>query len=143
MTLHLIKLAVGVDDLDHMKVVQAARRKQRGQSPKSPYWVYTRNTPRRAEELLAGGSLYWVVRGVIRVRQELVGFEEDVDQDDGKKFCRIKVKRPLIPTAPRTCKPFQGWRYLDPERAPPDLSKGDTADMPAEMAAELKRLGLL
>ena len=143
MTLHLIQLAVGVDDLDHMKVVQAARRKQRGQSPKSPYWVYTRNTPRRAEELLAGGSLYWVVRGVIRVRQELVGFEEDVDQDDGKKFCRIKVKRPLIPTAPRTCKPFQGWRYLDPERAPPDLSKGDTADMPAEMAAELKRLGLL
>ena len=143
MTLHLIKLAVGVDDLDHMKVVQAARRKQRGQSPKSPYWVTTRNTPRRAEELLAGGSLYWVVRGVIRVRQELVGFEEDVDQDDGKKFCRIKVKRPLIPTAPRTCKPFQGWRYLDPERAPPDLSKGDTADMPAEMAAELKRLGLL
>ena len=84
-----------------------------------------------------------MVRGVIRVRQELVGFEEDVDQDDGKKFCRIKVKRPLIPTAPRTCKPFQGWRYLDPERAPPDLSKGDTADMPAEMAAELKRLGLL
>ena len=143
MTLHLIKLAVGVDDLDHMKVVQAARRKQRGHSPKSPYCVYTRNTPRRAEELLAGGSLYWVVRGVIRVRQELVGFEEDVDQDDGKKFCRIKVKRPLIPTAPRTCKPFQGWRYLDPERAPPDLSKGDTADMPAEMAAELKRLGLL
>jgi hypothetical protein len=143
MTLHLIKLAVGVDDLDHMKVVQAARRKQRGQSPKSPYWVYTRNTPRRAEELLDGGSLYWVVRGVIRVRQELVGFEEDVDQDDGKKFCRIKVRRPLIPTAPRTCKPFQGWRYLDPERAPPDLSKGDTSDMPAEMAAELKRLGLL
>jgi hypothetical protein len=48
-----------------------------------------------------------------------------------------------VPTAPRTCKAFQGWRYLDPERAPPDLSHGDTADMPAEMAAELKRLGLL
>ena len=143
MALHLIKLAVGVDDLAHMKKVQAARRKQRRQSPRSPHWVYTRNTPRRAAELLAGGSLYWVVRGVIRCRQELVGFEEDFDGDSGKKYCRIKVKRALVPTAPRTCKAFQGWRYFESARVPPDLSRGDTADMPAEMAAELKRLGLL
>jgi len=143
MVLHLIKLAVGVDDLAHMKKLQAARRRQRHQSPRSPHWVYTRNTPRRAGELLDGGSLYWVVRGVIRCRQELVGFEEDIDDEDGKKFCRIKVKRTLVQTAPRACKAFQGWRYLDPERAPPDLSQGDTADMPVEMAAELKRLGLL
>ncbi len=143
MTLHLIKLAVGVDDLAHMKTVQAERRRQRRQSPRSPHWVYTRNTPRRAAELLDGGSLYWVVRGVIRCRQELVGFEEDIDRDDGKRYCRIEVRRTLVPTAPRTCKAFQGWRYLEPERSPPDLSKGDTADMPAAMAAELKRLGLL
>ena len=88
MALHLIKLAVGVDDLAHMKKVQAARRKQRRQSPRSPHWVYTRNTPRRADDLLDGGSLYWVVRGVIRCRQELVGFEEDFDEDSGKKYCR-------------------------------------------------------
>ncbi len=143
MALHLIKLAVGVDDLAHMKQLQAARHKQRRQSPRSPYWVYTRNTPRRAGELLDGGSLYWVVRGVIRCRQELVGFEEDADAEDGRKYCRIKVRRTLVSTAPQTCKAFQGWRYLESERAPPDLSKGDTADMPAEMAAELKRLGLL
>ena len=143
MALHLIKLAVGVDDLPHMKKLQAARRKQRRQSPRSPHWVYTRNTPRRSEELLDGGSLYWVVRGVIRCRQQLVGFEEDIDDEDGKKYCKIKVKRTLIQTAPRACKAFQGWRYLEPERAPPDLAQGDTADMPAEMAAELKRLGLL
>jgi hypothetical protein len=143
MVLHLIKLAVGVDDIAHMRKLQAARRKQRRQSPRSPHWVYTRNSPRRAEELLGGGSLYWVVRGVIRCRQELVGFEEDIDDEDGKKYCRIKVKRALIQTAPRACKAFQGWRYLEPERAPPDLSIGDTADMPAEMAAELSRLGLL
>jgi hypothetical protein len=142
MALHLIKLAVGVDDLAHMKKVQAARRKERRQSPRSPHWVYTRNSPRRGEEL-KGGSLYWVIRGVIRVRQELVGFEDDFDEESGKKFCRIKLKRTLIQTAPRACKAFQGWRYFDPERAPPDLSSGDTADMPPEMAAELKRLGLL
>jgi len=143
MALHLIKLAVGVDDLSHMKKLQAARRRQRRQSPRSPHWVYTRNTPRRAAELLDGGSLYWVVRGVIRCRQVLVGFEEDIDDEDGRKYCRIKVKRTLVQTAPRACKAFQGWRYLEPERAPPDLSRGDTADMPPEMAAELKRLGLL
>ena len=95
MTLHLIKLAVGVDDLAHMKKVQAARRRERGQSARSPHWVYTRNSPRRGEDLL-GGSLYWVVRGVIRCRQELVGFEDDFDEESGKKFCRIKLKRPPI-----------------------------------------------
>ena len=143
MVLHLIKLAVGVDSLAHMKVVQAARRKQRRQTPRSPHWVYTRNTPRRSEELLDGGSLYWVVRGVIRCRQELVGFDEDFDREEARKYCRIKVRRTLIPTSPRACRAFQGWRYLTRGDAPPDLSRGDTSDMPAEMAAELKRLGLV
>lgn len=143
MVLHLIKLAVGVDDLAQMKQLQAARRRQRRQGPRSPHWVFTRNTPRRAEELLDGGSLYWVVRGVIRCRQELVGFDEDFDREEARKYCRIKVKRTLVRTAPQACKAFQGWRYLEPDRAPPDLSRGDTGDMPPEMAAELKRLGLL
>ncbi len=143
MVLHLIKLAVGVNDLAHMKKVQAARRKQRRQTPRSPHWVYTRNTPRRAEELLDGGSLYWVVRGVIRCRQELVGFDEDFDREEARKYCRIKVKRTLVRTAPQACRAFQGWRYLEPDSAPPDISHGDSGDMPAEMAAELKRLGLL
>ncbi|MBS0520680.1 MAG: DUF1489 domain-containing protein [Proteobacteria bacterium] len=143
MTLHLIKLAVGVESLAHMKKLQSERRKQRRQGPRSPHWVYTRHMPRRVEELLQGGSLYWVVRGVIRCRQELVGFDEDFDKEEARKYCRIKVKRTLIPTAPQACKAFQGWRYLDPEQAPPDLAQGDSADMPPEMAAELRRLGLL
>jgi hypothetical protein len=134
MALHLIKLAVGVTDLAQMKRLQAQRRKERRQGPRAPHWVYTRNTPRR---------LYWVVKGVVRCRQELVGFEEDFDEDSSKKYCRIKVKRTIVATAPVAFKPFQGWRYLEPERAPPDLSRSDSRDMPAEMAAELKRLGLL
>ena len=143
MVLHLIKLAVGVDDLAHMKKLQAARRSQRRQGPRSPHWVYTRHMPRRTEDLLAGGSLYWVVRGVIRCRQELVGFEEDFDKEEARKYCRIKVKRTLISTAPRACRAFQGWRYFDGDDAPPDLAKGDTGDMPRAMADELRRLGLL
>src|SRR6201986_3536817 len=109
-----------------MKKVQAARRKQRRQKPGSPHWVYTRNTPRRAEELLQGGSLYWVVRGGIRCRQELVGFEEDFDKEKAHKYSRIKVKRPIIATAPPPCRAFQGWRYYSPDDALPDLSHGDT-----------------
>ena len=93
MAVHLIKLAVGVDDLAHMKKVQAARRKQRRQSPRSPHWVYTRNTPRRSEELLDGGSLYWVVRGVIRCRQELVGFDDDFDREEARKYFEEAARR--------------------------------------------------
>ena len=118
MVLHLIKLAVGVDDLAHMKKVQAARRKQRRQGPRSPHWVYTRNTPRRAEELLHGGSLYWVVRGVIRCRQELVGFEEDFDKEEAHKYCRIKVKRTIVADRAARLPAFQGWRYFEPRRRP-------------------------
>src|SRR4029078_12150216 len=99
MVLHLIKLAVGVDDLGHMKKLQAARRKQRPQGPRPPICVYPHHMPRRTEELLAGGSLYWVVRGVIRCRQELVGFDEDFDKEEAHKYCKIKVKRTLIRTA--------------------------------------------
>ncbi len=64
-----------------------------------------------------------MVRGVGRCRQGLVGFEEDIDKDNGKKYCRVKVKRTLIPTAPRACQAFQCWRYLETGRAPPGLSR--------------------
>ena len=64
MPLHLLKLAVGVDDLDQLRRLRAARLAERGGN-----WVWTRNRPRRAEEVLAGGSIYWVIRGQIRVRQ--------------------------------------------------------------------------
>ena len=81
------------------------------------------------------------MRGVIRCRQELVGFDEDFDKEEARKYCRIKVKRTLIRTAPQACRAFQGWRYLDAKDAPRDLF--DSGDMPEAMAAELKKLGLL
>jgi hypothetical protein len=79
---------------------------------------------------------------VLRARQTLVGFDEEID-DEGRPYCRIKVRRTVVATAPVAWKAFQGWRYLEPERTPPDLSRGDSADMPDAMATELKRLGLL
>jgi hypothetical protein len=142
MALHLIKLAVGVASLEEIEQFQEARRKQRRQKPSSPHRVHTRHGPKRQDELLDGGSLYWVIKGYIRARQTLLGFDQAVDEE-GRPYCQFLVARKVIPTAVRPMQAFQGWRYLDPQRAPPDLARGDSAELPPEMGEELRRLGLL
>jgi hypothetical protein len=118
--LHLLKMAVGVGDIDELRRFRAARLKERGAS-----WVYTRNHPRRTEEVLAGGSIYWVIRG--------------------QTYCLIDVDPALVATALRPWRPFQGWRYLSPADAPPDapVGPGGIAAMPERMLAELRALGLI
>jgi hypothetical protein len=136
MPLHILKLAVGVENLDHLRALRAARDAARGGS-----WVYTRNRPRRASELLAGGSIYWVIRGHIRVRQLVAGFRSERD-DNGRRYCLIEVDANLVATLPRPWRPFQGWRYLTAEDAPADLRGASEA--PADgMLAELRALGLI
>ena len=136
MPLHLLKLAVGIDDLDHLRRVRAARAAERGGT-----WVYTRNHPRRAQEVLGGGSIYWVIRGHIRVRQLVIGFRSERD-DNGRRYCQIDVDAKLVPTLSRPWRPFQGWRYLPPEDAPADRS-GDGEPFSDRMLAELRALGLI
>jgi hypothetical protein len=136
MPLHLVKLAVGIEDLDHLRRVRRERAAERGGS-----WVYTRNHPRRAPEVLAGGSIYWVIRGQIRVRQLVTGFRSGRD-DNGRRYCLIEVDGTLVPTLFRACRPFQGWRYLMPENAPPD--RPDGGEPPCDqMLTELRSLGLI
>ena len=136
MPLHLLKLAVGVDNVDELRRIRADRAAQRGGS-----WVYTRNRPRRAAEVLAGGSIYWVIRGHIRVRQLVSGFRSERDAN-GRRYCLIEVDDELVPTWDRAWRSFQGWRYLAPEDAPADRS--DKLEAPADhMLAELRALGLL
>ena len=136
MPLHLLKLAVGVDDLEHLRRIRAARAKERGGS-----WVYTRNHPRRAQEVLAGGSIYWVIRGQIRVRQRVTGFRSE-REDNGRRYCLIEVDTKLVATVSRPWRPFQGWRYLSAEDAPADRSDG--GEPPSDrMLAELRALGLI
>lgn len=139
MTLHLIKLCVGIESVEHLQEHRAARR-ARGETTD---WITTRQTPRRAEEILDGGSLYWVIRGVVRVRQPILAFEP-TSRWDGIPCCRIDMDPTLTRVEPREYRPFQGWRYLRPDQAPADLRAGTgVEDMPAEMAAELRSLGLL
>src|SRR5580700_6467485 len=90
--LHLLKMAVGIADIDELRRVRAARTKQLGGS-----WVYTRNQPRRAEAVLAGGSIYWVIRGQIRVRQRITGLRGERD-DKGRGYCLIGVDPQLVAT---------------------------------------------
>ncbi|MFQ5775927.1 MAG: DUF1489 family protein [Kiloniellaceae bacterium] len=139
MTLHLIKLSVGTEDVDDLRRWQALRLKRTGR-----VFHRTRMMPRRRQELLCGGSIYWVIKGFVRARQRLVGIERAVD-DSGRPCTLLLLDRRLVRTVPKAHRPFQGWRYLAPEDALPDLVDlpGGAADMPPEMAAELHELGLL
>ena len=140
--LHLLKMAVGIADIDELRRVRAARIKQHGGS-----WVYTRNQPRRAASVLAGGSIYWVIRGQIRVRQLINGLRGERDEK-GRGYCLIEVDPELVATLWRPWRPFQGWRYLSPADAPPDAPGGwrmpdeAASAMPERLIAELRSLGL-
>lgn len=144
MTLNLVKLAVGIDDVDHLARVQQRRRVESARSGgEERLWHVTRNAPRRADELLDGGSIYWVIKGRIRVRQRLLAIETDID-DEGRRFCRLILDPALVETEPVVHRAIQGWRYLSEAEAPAD-QRNDAAgpDLPAGLAEELRDLGLL
>lgn len=139
-TVHLIKVCVGIESIAHLAQVQKGRRK----GGRNAVIHYTRHMPKRADELLDGGSMFWIIKGLVAVRQRLVGFATEHFEDEGD-YCAIKLDRELVPVEPRPRRPHQGWRYLAAEEAPIDLKagKGGAAKMPPELIAELKQLGLL
>ncbi len=135
---HLIKLAVGVRDFAHLAAIQQARA-----AATPPLRHLTRNFPKRTEELLAGGSIYWVIGGLISARQLLAGVERAAEAD-GTPCTALVLNPALVQVAPRPMRAFQGWRYLAPQDAPPDLgADGGDAAMPEEMRRQLAALGLL
>jgi hypothetical protein len=146
MTLHMIKLCVGahaIEDLAHWQKGRMAARKKAGKKP-LPYHT-TFQTPKRVEELLDGGSMYWVMKGTITVRQRIAGFEEGT-KEDGTPCCVIVLEPELIPVRPAPRRAFQGWRYLTPEDAPEDLKAGGSdgiAAMPPRLRKELADLFLI
>ena len=145
MSINLIKLCVGIESVQHLADVQARRLEQKKKAGEKPELMHvTRSFPRRADEVLDGGSLYWVIKGVVRLRQRIKDLRETVNKD-GNAACAIVYDAKHILTEPRPFRAFQGWRYLEPEKAPRDLdAQGEGAeDLPAEMADELRSLGLL
>lgn len=135
--LHLIKLCVGVESVAELAAWVAQRDGKHGHT--------TRMSPKRAEELLDGGSLYWVIKGQIACRQRLLDLVE-VRDADGIRRCRLMLEGTVVPVVQRPFRAFQGWRYLTANDAPPDIgdaaSGGETA-MPEGMRRDLAALGLL
>jgi len=145
LTLHLVKLCVGVDaveELAHWQALRSAERLAQGLDPRPRH--VTRMWPRRAAELLQGGSLYWVIRGVIRVRQRIAALEE-VTGEDAIRRCAIVFDPAQVPVAPRPRAAFQGWRYLAAKDAPPDIgaAPGDDPNLPPGLREALSRFGVL
>ncbi len=140
MTLHLLKLCVGVESIADLDTRRPTR--QRRKAP--DHFVHvTRMVPRRRDELLDGGSLYWVIKGKIAARQVLRAIEPFIDQE-GVGRCRLVLDRLVVPVVPRPFRAFQGWRYLADKDRPPDLAAAkDTAEMPAELRLALAELGLV
>ncbi len=145
MALHLMKLAVGVESVGQLAAWQRRRLlEMRRKQKDAKLFHVTRNRPQRADELTDGGSIYWVVKRRILVRQRLLDFEPTINRE-GRKACRLVLDPTLVRTVPRRQRAFQGWRYLADADAPPDLAiaSGLHEDLPADLAEELRDLGIL
>jgi hypothetical protein len=145
MPLHLIKLCVGCDsvvDLEGWIKQKLKEKKRRGQRPEHIHT--TRMVPKRTDELTAGGSLYWVIRGQIACRERILAIHPFTDKD-GIGRCRVILDGKIVLVEPRPRSAFQGWRYLEGKDAPRDLSRAapGAAKMPEQMRRALRELGLL
>ncbi len=143
MTLHLIKLCVGIDTVEELEVYRAKNSKEqaaRGEAVRSVH--VTRMFPKQAEKLLDGGSLYWVIKRVIRCRQRLLSLDE-ITGEDGIRRCAIVMDPEIIRTAPAVRRPFQGWRYLKADEAPMDISNSAAGgeSLPPDLRRKLIEIG--
>ena len=133
MTIHMVKLCVGADTIDDL--VDWQNRLMR--TLPNPVH-HTRMFPKRAEDLLKGGSIYWVIRRAIRVRQRIIDVRK-IDDEEGRSLCELHFDPELFQTYAQPKRPFQGWRYLKPGDAPADLRSGERAvDIPADLDEALK-----
>jgi hypothetical protein len=146
--LHLIKLCVGCNSIreleDWINERCKARRPAKAGARKRERNHTTRMAPKRASEILDGGSLYWVIRGQILCRERILNIRPFVDKD-GIGRCHIVLDCKPVPVEPRLYRAFQGWRYLAPADAPRDLDRAapGARDMPEDLRRELRSLGLL
>ncbi len=144
MTVHLVKVCVGVTSIEQLKNSQARR------LIAGPICHVTKQRPQRETELLDGGSLYWIIKGHVAVRQRIVELERLIDHEGEK--CGLVLDSELVETELVKRGPHQGWRYLEATDAPRDLrdiveeandDEESEGELSPEMAAELRELGLL
>ena len=136
MTVHLKKLSVGSASIGNLRELQAQRIANVGRLVH-----ITRNRPRRVEELLDGGSIYWIIKGVMTARQAIIDFVE-AERADGSPACGIVLSPEIVAVAPTRMRIFQGWRYLEVADVPIDIGTDNDENMPSEFVAELRELGI-
>jgi hypothetical protein len=139
--LHMLKLSVGVKEVAQLRAIQTLRA-----AADPPLRHQTRMMPKRRDDILDGGSIFWVIGGFVQLRQRLLDIIED-RWDDGTPCAGLVLDPVLVPVEARPVKAFQGWRYLDAASAPPDVAAMREAPgaqaMPAAMLRELRTLGLI
>ncbi|MEQ8557030.1 MAG: DUF1489 domain-containing protein [Henriciella sp.] len=129
----MVKLCVGADDVGDLEAWQK-RLMKRHPAPVH----HTRMVPKQMGQLLDGGSIYWVIKGVIQVRQAFTDIRE-IEDRGGRRACELVFDPELIAVDPTPKRPFQGWRYLKPAEAPADLQADKAAqDIPPDLHAKLK-----
>ncbi|MDP7152237.1 MAG: DUF1489 domain-containing protein [Paracoccaceae bacterium] len=140
-TTNLIKLSVGTESVEGLA---EWHQNPRAQGPDGLPRHVTRMWPKREKEVLNGGSIYWVIKGVIQCRQRILRLDEVIGSD-GIRRCAIVLEPELHRTVQATKRPFQGWRYLRPEDSPADLPEGraDEDALPPELAGALADIGVL
>ena len=138
--LNILKLCVGAESVDDLLDWQRTHPSLYATGERRHV---TRMWPKREAEVIAGGSLYWVIKGVILCRQRIIRLDQ-VDGADGIRRCGIVLDPQVIHTAAAARRPFQGWRYLNPADSPPDLAAARASDdvLPAAMAQALAEFGL-
>lgn len=143
MTVHLVKLCVGADTVSDLGAWVKKRTRDNESAGRGKVHTHvTRMHPRREDELVKDGSLFWVIKGVIQVRQRILGFERRTGAD-GIERTAILLAPKLVLTEAQPRRAFQGWRYLAAEDAPRDLGKTGRKGPPPELGAKLAELGLL
>lgn len=139
--LHLQKLSVGSLNVSDMAAWQAQKHVQTADN--LPRHI-TRMWPKREDEIVAGGSIYWVIKGSLACRQKIVRFDEVIGED-GIRRCAFVLDPELIRVVPTLKRPFQGWRYLKPADAPADLREANQGEepLPASLSAALAEIGVV
>jgi len=146
MALHLIKLSVGSESVEDLAAWQAERLRQMKRDRLKPELFHrTFQMPKRRDELLDGGSIYWVIKGIVQARQRLIDLREGT-REDGTPCTLLILDSVLVQVRPTPRRAFQGWRYLAATDAPNDLAgdrRDEIADMPPKLRRELAELGLI
>ncbi len=138
-TVNLLKLCVGAEDVADLTRWQV---QPRAKGPDGNPRHVTRMWPKREAELLNGGSLYWVFKGLILARQRIIRLDE-VDRGDGIRRCGLVLNPEVHRTEAVPRRPFQGWRYLDPADSPKDLTdRSEMGGLPPKVMATLAEIGV-